>query len=287
MPPRVLALPVLAALLAATTGCGIARDALYAPRSAPIAIADWTSSPPQTRTVATADGLSLQGFFWPGAPGDRDIFVFFHGRGAHQGIGAKYAQYLRDRGDAVLVASYRGFGGNPGHPSRDGLLRDAAAFMAEARGLAGPGARLWLVGHSLGAAVALQAACVDNRIAGVITIGAFADIREAAPSLARPFLPDRWDNRAAVRCVRAPVVILHGAQDDVVPPASAAALLTNSGGPATAIRVVDWAHKPVMQTLGPWAAQAIETLAQGPATPLPPLPPQWQIQGVHDGGARP
>lgn len=280
MTRRVLALPLLAALLAAG-GCALARDALYAPRSAPVAIASWTGSTPQTLAVATSDGLSLQGFYWPPTPGDRDVFLFFHGRGAHQGIGAKYAQYLRGRGDAVLVASYRGFGGNPGHPSREGMLKDAAAFIAKARQLAGTNARLWLVGHSLGAAVALQSACTDGHVAGVVTISAFADLRDAAPPLTRPFLPDQWDNRTAAHCVRAPLLILHGAQDKLVSPASAASLLQNSGGPATAIAIADWAHKPVMQTMGPWVAAAIDTLASGPATPLPPLPPLWQMQGVH------
>src|SRR3546814_17104596 len=90
----------------------------------------------------------LTGYYWPGDPDDKDIVVFFHGRGAHQGVGAKYAQYIAGHGDNVLVASYRGFGGNPGQPSKPGLLKDADAFIAEARKRAGAGARLWLVGHS-------------------------------------------------------------------------------------------------------------------------------------------
>jgi alpha-beta hydrolase superfamily lysophospholipase len=275
-----LALPLLAATLAAG-GCGIARQALYAPRAEAVTIADWTNTPPQTLDVRSADGLGLQGFYWPGAPGDRDVFLFFHGRRAHQGVGAKYAQYLRGRGDAVLVASYRGFGGNPGRPSKEGLLRDATAFVAKARELAGPGARLWFVGHSLGAAVALEAACSDGHPAGVITISAFADIREATPALISSVLPDSWDNRAAVRCIKAPMLILQGSADDIVPPKSAGELLTQTGGPAEAITMIGWTHKPVMQTLGPWTAQAIEALAKGSTAPLPPLPADWTVMGTH------
>jgi alpha-beta hydrolase superfamily lysophospholipase len=273
---------LLAPLLMATLGmggCGIARQALYAPRTDPVAIADWTNSPPQSLTVSTADGLSLQGFYWPAAPGDHDIFLFFHGRRAHQGVGARYAQYLHGRGDAVLVASYRGFGGNPGHPSKEGLLRDAAAFVAKARELAGPDARLWFVGHSLGAAVALNAACTDGHAAGVITIGAFAEIGEAAPALAAPFLPDRWDNRPLARCIHAPMLILQGSVDDIVPHKSAGELLASTSGPAEAISMIGWTHKPVMQTLGPWVAEAIGTMAQGRVDPLPPLPVDWMVLG--------
>ncbi|WP_336966367.1 alpha/beta hydrolase [Sphingobium aquiterrae] len=275
-----LVAPLLAVALA-MGGCSIARQALYAPRAEAVTIGDWTNSPPQTLSVTTSDNLALQGFYWPGAPGDRDIFLFFHGRRAHQGVGAKYAQYLRGRGDAVLVASYRGFGGNPGRPSKQGILRDAAVFVAKARELAGPQARLWLVGHSLGAAVALDAACADGHAAGVITIGAFADIKEAAPPVLGSVLPDAWDNRVAARCVKAPMLILQGSADDIVPPRSAGELLPETGGPAEAISMIGWTHKPVMQTLGPWAAQAIETLANGRFDSLPPLPADWTVLGTH------
>lgn len=278
-------LPLLVAPLVAVTlamgGCSIARQVMYAPRAEAVAIADWTNSPPQTLAVTTNDKLALQGFYWPGAPGDRDIFLFFHGRRAHQGVGAKYAQYLRGRGDAVLVASYRGFGSNPGSPSKEGMLRDAAAFVAKARELAGADARLWFVGHSLGAAVALEAACADGHAAGVITISAFADIREAAPAVISGILPDAWDNRAAARCVKAPMLILQGSADDIVPPTSAGELLPETGGPAEAISMTGWTHKPVMQTLGPWTAEAIGMLANGRLDTLPPLPADWTVQGTH------
>lgn len=281
MKARILAVPLAAALLA-VSGCSIARNALYAPRTEPIAIAEWTKAQPERLSVSTRDGLILEGFYWPPARADdRDIFIFFHGRGAHQGVGAKYAQYLAAGGDAILVASYRGFGGKPGHPSREGLLTDATAFVAKARQLAGPDARLWFVGHSLGAAVALQAACTDGHAAGVIAISAFSDIREAAPPLLRSFLPDQWDNRRTAHCVTAPLLILQGAEDRIVAPSSAAVLLKSSGGPATAIAIANWAHKPVMQTMGPWVAEAIEALAKGEGTPLPPLPEHWAIEGVH------
>src|SRR3546814_115371 len=164
----------------------------------PIDIREWTSTPPEEIKVVTSDGLTLTGYYWPGDPGDKDIVVFFHGRGAHQGVGAKYAQYIAGHGDNVLVASYRGFGGNPGQPSKPGLLKDADAFIAEARKRAGAGARLWLVGHSLGSAVALQAAIRDAHPAGVFAIGAFANISDATPLGFGALLPDPCKDRKRV-----------------------------------------------------------------------------------------
>lgn len=258
--------------------CGLARQELYAPRSGPIDIAQWSSTvPPQTIRVTTSDQIALNGYFWPGAPGDKDIFVFFHGRGAHHGVAAKYAQYLRGRGDAVLVASYRGFGGNPGSPDRAGIERDAAAFIQTAHNLAGENARIWLLGHSLGAAVAIDAAAGRHDIAGIITIGAFATLSAAAPWYARPFVPERWNNVEEIKRIHAPLLIVQGDKDRVIPGDSGARLAAAVQGPVAYISMKGETHKPPMQTLGPWLSAAIATMNKGQAKPLPALPANWTV----------
>lgn len=275
--------PALSAILLGLAllldGCGLAREALYAPRNDAIVIADWTNAPPREVHAQTADGLRLQGFYWPGDPAGRDIILFFHGRHAHQGVGAKYAQYLQGHGEAVLVASYRGFGGNPGSPSRAGMLKDAAAFIALARALKGPESRLWLVGHSLGGAVALQAAADDGHVAGVVAISTFARMREAAPVLLREMLPDRWNNLDAVARLKVPLLILQGSKDTTIPPDSGSELLAAAHGPAAYVSLLGATHKPYMQQIGPWTSGAIAALRDGDLTALPPLPEGWRIAG--------
>lgn len=276
--PGTLAGPLAAvAATLALTGCGVARQELYAPRTEAVDIRQWASTMPETMTVEASDGARLTGYFWPGVTGDRDVFVFFHGRGAHQGVGAKYAQYLHGRGDAVMVASYRGFGGNAGAPERDGIERDAAAFLAEARRRMGPGARLWLVGHSLGGAVALDAAAGQRDIAGVILISAFARLADATPWYARPFLPERWDNLGALARLSAPLLIVQGDHDRVIPPESGARLAAFAHGPVAYVSMAGETHKPPMQKLGPWLSAAIGAMADGTVDHLPPLPAGWLI----------
>src|SRR3546814_12795184 len=93
-------------------GCTIAREALYAPRESTIDISEWTNTPPEEIKVVTSDGLTLTGYYWPGDSDDKDLVVFFHGRGAHQGAGAKYAHYIEGPGDTAMVAFYRVFSEN-------------------------------------------------------------------------------------------------------------------------------------------------------------------------------
>ncbi len=258
-------------------GCGVARQELYAPRTEAIDIRQWTNETPGTITVEARDGARLTGYFWPEAEGDRDIFIFFHGRGAHQGVGARYAQYLHGRGDAVMVASYRGFGGNAGAPEKQGIERDAAAFISEARRRMGAGARLWLVGHSLGGAVALDAAAGRNDVAGIILISSFARLADAAPWYTRPFLPERWDNLRALARVKAPLLIIQGDHDKVIPADSGARLAAFAQGPAAYVSMGGETHKPPMQQLGPWLSAAIGTMENGGVDHLPPLPAGWSV----------
>lgn len=273
----------LAALLLAFGGCaGLVRQEIYKPRTDPVAIASWTKTPPREVHVTASDGVSLQGFLWPGAPGNHQVIIFFHGRRAHQGVGAKYAQYLSGHGPAVLVASYRGFAGNRGSPSKLGLLRDGTAFVDYAKGLSGKDTRIFLVGHSLGAAVAVELAA-RHAVNGLVLIEPFATLSAVAPELARPFLVDRWDNEAAITSVSAPIVIFHGTADTVVPPAQAQRLFAATRGDAALIIMPGATHKPNMTALGPAISDAIELMDEGRLAALPTALPQgWSLASKPD-----
>src|SRR3546814_837870 len=94
-------------LMLSANGCTIAREAPYAPRESPIDIREWTSTPPEEIKVVTSDGLTLTGYYWPGDPGDKDIVVFFHGRGAHQGVFANFLLFLLRCVSACVCTSSR------------------------------------------------------------------------------------------------------------------------------------------------------------------------------------
>lgn len=264
----------LAASLA-LDGCALPRQILYAPGREPPATIIWVHAAPETMKVRTTDGIELSGYYWPGASADPDIYVYFHGRNGNAERAAIAAQHLVGQGNAVLVASYRGFGDNEGHPSETGLLRDAAAFIARARALAGPNARVWLIGHSIGSAVALHAGAADGNVAGVIAISPFARVTDAVAPVWRAFIPDRWDNLAALKALTVPVVILEGSLDRFIPQGSGDTLFSAYGHAASLVIGENSRHNPDMSLLAPWINQAIGAMQASSLAALPSPPAGW------------
>jgi hypothetical protein len=80
----------------------------------------------------------------------------------------------------------------------------------------------------------------------VATLGAFTRLADQAPAAARPLLPDRYDNLAAVRRISAPILLIHGTADEVVPYAAMQRLDQASGGRATTITLEGADHHPDM-----------------------------------------
>jgi fermentation-respiration switch protein FrsA (DUF1100 family) len=193
------------------------RSRIYLPEPMPAEVS-WSGRAPDEVTALTTDGLTLRGYYWPPQSAGGDLILFFHGQSGNRYTAARRAAPLA-AGGGLLVASYRGYGDNPGEPHEAGLYADARAFLALARKLA-PNSRVYLFGFSLGAAPALHVAA-EEEVAGVVILGAFAALRDVAPPMARGVLPDRYDNRAAIARVAEPILLLHGTADEVVPTAQA------------------------------------------------------------------
>lgn len=182
----------------------------------------WNGPAPVEVTAETADGLRLLGYWWAPAKAGAPVLVFFHGQSGNRFEAATMAAALATQGQGVLVASYRGYGDNPGKPSEMGLYADGDAFVQLAATLA-RGAPLYTCGFSLGSAVALHAGMAPE-VRGIITIGAFTRIADLAPPIARGVLGTRFDNVGWIPRVTKPVLLIHGTADEVVPFAHASRL---------------------------------------------------------------
>lgn len=169
----------------------------------------------------TADRLKLHAWFAPPRKKDGRIVVMFHGNAGNiAGRGVK-ARYFLDRGYGVLLAEYRGFGGNRGRPSEQGFYADARAALKwlEAQGY-GAGSFV-IYGESIGTGVAVQIA-LEVQPRYLILECPFSSAIEIAKQR-YPILPvdamlhDRYDSIGKIARVHSSLLIVHGDEDPVIP----------------------------------------------------------------------
>lgn len=153
---------------------------------------------------------------------DRPTLVFFHGNGDSLAGAEVATRRLAAAGYGLLLVEYRGYGGNPGKPNEAGLYRDGRAALEWLGDQGVPPHRLVLIGNSLGAGVATQLA-TEQPVAGLVIISGFVSLPEIAARHFRLFparllLSDRYDNEAKLPRVDAPLLVLHGTADTLIPP---------------------------------------------------------------------
>ena len=131
------------------------RQLIYFPDSTPLPPAADVIAGAHDVTLHTSDGLELGAWFVPADPTeDTGMAVLFApGNGGNRAGRAGLAEELSDRGLAVLLMDYRGYGGNPGSPSEDGLAADADAAVAALQEVGYPPHRTIYFGESLGSGV--------------------------------------------------------------------------------------------------------------------------------------
>ncbi|MBV8977566.1 MAG: alpha/beta hydrolase [Alphaproteobacteria bacterium] len=149
-----------------------------------------------------------------GAP----IVIFFYGNAGTLSDFEDLGERLHARGFGIVLASYRGYSGNSGAPSEEGLMRDARATLQSLPPRHGP---LVLWGQSLGSGVAARMAAEAHADALILQSPYTAVVDVAAERF--PFYPvrlvmrDRFDTLSLVPKIQVPVLILHGTDDAVVP----------------------------------------------------------------------
>jgi hypothetical protein len=216
--------------------------------------------------LETADGSKLAAW-WKPPPAEAPAVVLFHGNAGSIADRVFKAAALAEAGFGLLMVEYRGYGGNPGAPSESGLYEDAraAARFLEAQGLA---RRRWvLYGESIGAGPAVQLAQElaargpdgRDRLGGVILEAAFTSTADLAAGLywflpMRLLVRDRFDNLGKIASIGAPLLIVHGERDEIVPLAHARRLFAAAREPKTLRLVPGAGHNDLF---GPEAAEAI------------------------------
>jgi fermentation-respiration switch protein FrsA (DUF1100 family) len=172
----------------------------------------------------TADGLDLGAWHVPaGGSADGMTVLVANGNAGDRSVRAPLAVALTRAGLSVLLFDYRGYGGNPGTPTEDGLALDVRAALAylerEARV---PPERIVYFGESLGAAVVTELA-TERPPAGLLLRSPFTDLA-AVGRTHYPYLPvralllDRYPLAEHLRTLAVPTTVLLGTADRIVLP---------------------------------------------------------------------
>lgn len=171
--------------------------------------------------LETADGVRLHGWYLPASEA-RGTLLFLHGNAGNISHRLDSLRIFHDLGLAVLIIDYRGYGQSEGRPSEAGLHEDALTawrHLVETRQV--PPERIVLFGRSLGASLAAWLAA--REAAGALILeSAFISVPELAAELYW-WLPARWlvhlrhDTLAHVAAARAPVLVAHSPDDEIIP----------------------------------------------------------------------
>lgn len=152
-------------------------------------------------------------------PGRAPLVIYFHGNAELIDDCRDRLRGWHERGYAVLLPEYRGYGRSDGAPSQKGIVADAQRFydLVAARPDIDP-ARIVIQGRSIGGGVACQLAasrlCAALILECPFTSAASFAWRVGAP----PFLcTSPFRNDAVLRTLDRPVLILHAAQDEIIP----------------------------------------------------------------------
>ncbi len=175
--------------------------------------------------MTTSDGIALTAWYRP-APRGMPTVVFFQGNAGHIGHRGDKARTFLDAGYGLVLAGYRGYGGNPGHPHEEGLYADGRAVLALLAKNGVALSRVVLYGESLGTGIAVQLAFESARVGtpvGAVILEAPFDSMVTAARYHYPYLPahwllkDRYESVSKIAEIGAPLLVIHGGHDLVIP----------------------------------------------------------------------
>lgn len=207
--------------------------------------------------VGAADTLSA---LWLPHPSARYAILYSHGNAEDLRDVRFVAERLRREGFSVLAYDYRGYGRSTGRPSTRAAMEDVRAAYDHLTGPLGVApARVIAYGRSLGGGVTVPLAA-SVPVGGVVLESTFTSaFRTVVPFPVLPF--DRMASAPRMSRISAPVLVIHGTEDAVVPPAHGRRLLELAPGPKRALWVDGAGHDDVHLLAGPRLGAALRALA--------------------------
>ncbi len=240
------------AAIAACLYVGMAAMVYFAQRSL-MYFPDTISTTPTAAGLPEAEEVPLmasdgvKSIAWHVPPrGDKPVIVYFHGNGGALRYRVQRFRKLITDGIGLVALEYRGYGGLGGSPTEQGLIADGEAAYAYAAAHY-QAQQLVLWGESLGSGIAIAIAA-EKPVGRVILEAPFTSALDVAERFywylpVRLLMKDQFRSDQRIGKVKAPLMIMHGVHDHIVPYALGERLFDLANQPKHIVRFLDGGHE--------------------------------------------
>ncbi|MBD2494141.1 alpha/beta hydrolase [Nostoc sp. FACHB-280] len=213
----------------------------------------------------------IHAWWIPANQPDAKVLLYLHGNGLNIGANIAHSQRFHQLGFSVLLIDYRGYGRSQGDfPNEMQVYQDAATawqYLTQQQKI--PPQQIFIYGHSLGGAIAIDLAVKHPEAAGLIVESSFSSIREMI-STRKWFsvfpidliLTQRFDSIKKVPQLQMPVLFIHGTADSTVPAYMSQKLYDAAPEPKQLILVPNADHNNTAVVSGGKYLQWIQSFVQ-------------------------
>ena len=171
--------------------------------------------------IKTSDNIDLLSWFHKKDLKKFKTIIYFHGNAGTLENRIHKLNHFKDMNVNFLIISWRGFSGNDGKPSEEGLYVDGNSAINWLKNLGLSEEDIIIYGESLGTGVATEIA-QNRNFAGIILESPFTSMIDAGKDK-YPYLPvrlllkDKYESDKKIKNINRPILILHGKVDNIVP----------------------------------------------------------------------
>lgn len=175
----------------------------------------------QQAKLQTSDGLNHIAWYLPPKTSDKPVLIYFHGNGGQMPDRVPKVNIYAQDGYGLMLVEYRGYGGQEGEISEQGLYKDAKAAMT------------WLLekhtedqiiiyGESIGTGVAVETATHYPKAKALVLEAGFSSAADVAADIyfyipVHYLMKDQYKSAEKIGQLEMPIYMIHGDQDRVIP----------------------------------------------------------------------
>jgi len=171
--------------------------------------------------ITTDDNIDLLAWYHNKDIKKYKTILFFHGNAGSLENRIHKINHFKDMNINFILLAWRGFSGNKGKPTEQGLYQDARSAVKWLINQGVTEENIIIYGESLGTGVATEIAQNKN-FAGVILESPFTSMIDLGKKYYPIFpvkllLKDKYESEKKIKNLKSPLLVMHGKKDKIVP----------------------------------------------------------------------